>query len=599
MRIFNSKTLLFSGVLLSLSQVQALEFGGMGNISASMGGAGVALKNSQWGLYYNPALLGTTRKYRFAYSFGATIRDHNLLKLANVDIKNLQSLPSQISGIFSATQKAVSRGASSASGTTLLGASTLAASDPLELPDGYFGEVIKNLLGKGSSGNGTFTEGDLAKFLGSVAGNGMGNGNGNLDEAVENFKKVAQENPEKILGDMQDKLLQASASAGGNALLDSIIKNLDSDSVSGLADLLKDASSGNIDVSKVVGALKGVEISQNGNASLAKAIKDIQTIENTLKSNNFSFSSQNGLVFQTKPNDDVGGFGIGIFGSAFASGSASFDSTHNRLIIDAGGEYVELGISGDKITLDLVGSSAKMKGSGTDGKNIYESSSVFSNSAKHNISLSGLIVGEVPVGYGHSIDIGVGEISVGMTLKYLYGVGYHISKTGNFNALSGISLGNAPTMSHNFGIDIGALYSIKGFSVGFVAKNINEPALKLSETEKIYLNPQLRAGIAYQAGFFSLAFDADLLPNHTLSYVAPKNQMVGGGMMFDFKYVDVRVGTMYDLRNPFNEGVIFTGGINLFGFLDIAVQSNTHLTQIRGMNIPSYFSLKVGGGFSW
>lgn len=61
----------------------ALEFGSMGNRSLGMGGAGVALKQSQWGLYYNPALLAASpaNKFRFGYSFGADIVDRGLFTM--------------------------------------------------------------------------------------------------------------------------------------------------------------------------------------------------------------------------------------------------------------------------------------------------------------------------------------------------------------------------------------------------------------------------------------------------------------------------------------------------------------------------------------
>ena len=78
--------------------------------------------------------------------------------------------------------------------------------------------------------------------------------------------------------------------------------------------------------------------------------------------------------------------------------------------------------------------------------------------------------------------------------------------------------------------------------------------------------------------------------------------MAGGGVLIDLKYFDLRLGAMYDFRNNSDEGMILTGGINLLGFLDIAVQSNLHLSQEiagSGIAVPSYLLVKVGGGFSW
>ena len=117
------------------------------------------------------------------------------------------------------------------------------------------------------------------------------------------------------------------------------------------------------------------------------------------------------------------------------------------------------------------------------------------------------------------------------------------------------------------------------------------------------LNTQIRAGVSY--GWLNdkivFAADLDLLPNDTISLSRPKSQIAGGGLLLDFKYVDLRVGAMYDFRSQSDEGMILTGGINILGFLDIAVQSNFHMTTNNqlGIPIPSYLLVKVGGGFSW
>lgn len=48
-------------------------FAPMGNVSTSLGGSGVALRNSAWGLYYNPALLSSEPRSKFAFGMGLEI----------------------------------------------------------------------------------------------------------------------------------------------------------------------------------------------------------------------------------------------------------------------------------------------------------------------------------------------------------------------------------------------------------------------------------------------------------------------------------------------------------------------------------------------
>ena len=75
----------------AFSVVEAMEFGTMGNVSASMGGAGVALK-SPFALYYNPALLASNSKMRIGYSIGVGLSQSNLDKLTNLNfVKMLES----------------------------------------------------------------------------------------------------------------------------------------------------------------------------------------------------------------------------------------------------------------------------------------------------------------------------------------------------------------------------------------------------------------------------------------------------------------------------------------------------------------------------
>ena len=577
---FNQKSvsLALASSLFCATQAFGLEFGHMGNISASMGGAGVALKNSQWGLYYNPALLGASNKSRFAYSFGVAIRENNLLELGKIDFKNLASLPAQFSALFNSAVPF-------ANGGGILGGAL-----PVPLADlaigGYVGEMLDKLLPGGA------TEEGFQKLLSeTLTSAGIANPPavpGDLKGTIDAFKQALTGNDgTKLFETFKDKLQDASQAAGGNALFDSLLGSLTPENMSGLVELIG-GNNGNLKPDDILSKLGAMNLSLKGNSSLEKAMKDLAIIQEVLRRNNFSISSQDGLVVQLAPRGNMGGFGMGLFVSIFGNASASFDPNKNQIIMDNGsGSYLSLGIHDGGVSVSKV------------TKNDFDKSSMFSPTAKHHLITRGIAVVEIPVGYGHSFDVGAGEISIGGTLKYMQGLGYNVSQEGGFDAITNIKFPNLPTVSQNIGIDLGFLYSIGNFSVGLVGKNLNNPGFKLSEDKKLYLNPQVRAGLGYKLGIFHLAFDADLLPNNTLAYVAPKSQMVGGGMMVDLRFMDLRIGAMYDVKNAFNDGLILTGGINLFGFLDIAVQSGLKLANIGPVPLPSNFALKIGGGFSW
>ena len=69
----------------------AFEFGYMGNTSFGMGGSGVGVANSAWGLYYNPALQGVDNTYKIGYSLGARIKENGLSALKNFDLGNINT----------------------------------------------------------------------------------------------------------------------------------------------------------------------------------------------------------------------------------------------------------------------------------------------------------------------------------------------------------------------------------------------------------------------------------------------------------------------------------------------------------------------------
>lgn len=75
---------------LSIS-ANAFEFGYMGNRSFGMGGAGVGIANSAWGLYYNPALQGVDNRFKVGYSFGARVKEHGLSEIKNFDLGTINT----------------------------------------------------------------------------------------------------------------------------------------------------------------------------------------------------------------------------------------------------------------------------------------------------------------------------------------------------------------------------------------------------------------------------------------------------------------------------------------------------------------------------
>lgn len=212
-------------------------------------------------------------------------------------------------------------------------------------------------------------------------------------------------------------------------------------------------------------------------------------------------------------------------------------------------------------------------------------------------NISSIALFEVPIAWGWRFETHRGDLSVGISLKYMgaSGLGLQsLTKIEDFqNRLDDLDFRDA------FGIDLGILYTpIQDLHLGLVAKNINTPSFDLLG-KYLKIHPQFRFGLSYEfAQYFALSFDADLTSNSISFSDSPKTQIIGGGLLMDMGFVDLRIGLMGDLADT-QQGPIITGGINLLGFFDLAIQSNFKTKQVGAYQIPSTFLLKFGGSFTF
>ncbi|RDU69569.1 hypothetical protein CQA62_02665 [Helicobacter cholecystus] len=79
-------------LIASLTSVQALEFGTMGSQAFGMGGVGVAMKHSSWGLYYNPALMAADDGFKVGLYAGLQAKSNHFYELFDI----VQSTPEDL-----------------------------------------------------------------------------------------------------------------------------------------------------------------------------------------------------------------------------------------------------------------------------------------------------------------------------------------------------------------------------------------------------------------------------------------------------------------------------------------------------------------------
>lgn len=571
------------------SSAFGLEFGGVGNVSAGMGGAGVALKQSQWTLYYNPALLGIVNKSSFGYSFGAEYKETNLLAATNIDSNNIEQMYKELDGLFKGTTTNNGGGTPpvtrSARAATTQNATTQANGNDLQL-NGVFGDVVKNLLGKTSSD--TVSKDDLKDYLNK-------HGGGSASSVDDALNKMSSSDFDGVKKDLENaiKKTEATHPDSGLGILAGIVSGLTPDNLKGA---LKEIGSGdNIDITKLLSKMGGITLKAGESSTLNTFLKDMETINGIIAQNDLNVSTQNGLVITYSGKNNNWGISLGLLASAYANAHANIDKVHNQIIIKSNSDYYGITVSGSGVTIDK----------SEDSK--YNSSSILTGN--HSITSNAIAFGELPIGYGYAWHSRAGTFGLGIAGKYIHAAGYILEANGSYdNIAKNINFSSKDIVqTSTWGVDVGLIYVptfSKNLIFGLVGKNLNAPKIKTNK-KTIELNRQVRAGVSYSLWKERIVFalDADLLANNTLSTVRPYSQMIGGGVMFDFKYVDLRFGSMYDFRDTTKEGVILTGGINILGFLDIAVQSNLNLTHIpqisKNLQLPSYLNVKIGGGFSW
>jgi hypothetical protein len=236
----------------------------------------------------------------------------------------------------------------------------------------------------------------------------------------------------------------------------------------------------------------------------------------------------------------------------------------------------------------------------------------FSNN-QSGVFVKALNLTEVPIGYGHTFDLGAGSISIGGAVKLMKGVAYDEKIDPNLANSDDVrdEIRRSETTSTKFGVDLGAIYHAPagGLSIGFVAKNINNPKFETNPGygtgtgAGISEKAQMRVGAEWALWdrMVCIAVDADLNKRESMMDIyngpgAPlgtyKEQWVGGGISLEgtpwIFALGARVGAMQNIAEDEN-GLLLTGGVSI-GFkwlhLNIAAAKSDKETTIEGSNLP-------------
>lgn len=289
-------------------------------------------------------------------------------------------------------------------------------------------------------------------------------------------------------------------------------------------------------------------------------VNDLANLHQFFQDAQVSFGSRSGAVLQL-PDFNIGAFSFGSFLHLMGNGSTKMNLQNLQV------PPIQPPLNFDQLGLEL------------------------------NFSVFSLV--EVPLAYAYEFDTFLGDLSVGVAVKYmkLFGatLDFKLKEDQNLNLVEDVTKLDFGEGSSNVGVDVGVAYEpIDLITLGLVGKNLNAPTFSLG-SQKIKIDPQVRAGVALNMDLFTLALDTDLTSNQLLGSKV-KNQMVSLGGTLDLGFFALRAGVAKDLQNK--NDLIYALGLGL-AFLDFGVQFGKKTNPFNGINLPDYIALQLGAGFSF
>ena len=307
---------------------------------------------------------------------------------------------------------------------------------------------------------------------------------------------------------------------------------------------------------------------------------DVTNLENgrtlllNVNGNSVVLNPQAALAIQYK------NFGFGVFSSSDIALTAYVDKVHDQLIFNNGSLYYKVNSDG------TVSNSNSTAYTNTSMEYALQNGLTY-------LEAKGFVLAEVPIAYGTSYDIGIGNLMVGGAVKYIEAETYiQKFKVDNYGS-SDTSKHNK--LNQNFGVDIGLAYVpsfSKNLTIGIVGKDLNTPSFKFEDGSNVKVDPMVRAGVAYNIfDSLQIAGDIDLTNNKTMIN-GLNSQNVGGGLDFHpLTWFSIRGGLFQNLDHNDKAGIIYTSGITfgpkVFNF-DISGQMSGNKTSINNVSYPEY-----------
>lgn len=247
------------------------------------------------------------------------------------------------------------------------------------------------------------------------------------------------------------------------------------------------------------------------------------------------------------------GFGVSVFGNAYALGGAIADVTQDdRDAIQA--------------AIDAAATLTPTTDPTTDLTSTVEARFA--------------AVAEAGVSFATRLE-SLGGIAVGVTPKYMQVRSYDYVFEGNELDDADIELEDGESTDSGFNMDVGIAKEWEsGWAAGLSVRNLISREYRTVENHTVKIEPHARLGVAHRGKRLTLAADIDLTEQNAFGVDEAKSQYVGAGAEFDlFSMLQLRAGyrhNLSDLPPGRKAGVASAGiGLSILGVhTDLAVASN-------------------------
>lgn len=199
----------------------------------------------------------------------------------------------------------------------------------------------------------------------------------------------------------------------------------------------------------------------------------------------------------------------------------------------------------------------------------------------------GVTIGELGVSFARSVMLGGGEYEFGITPKAVQVETIYFDEAVAEADTDDFDADDARTSHTDFNADVGVSRTFaNGVSVGAVVRNLIPRDYETVEVngrrEEIRIDPQVRAGIGYEGGWYRGGIDVDLIENEPATFGEGSQYVAIGGELDAWGWLQLRGGYRANLADSDLNSAAVGIGIAPFRTLHVDIAATAGEQEIGG-----------------